>query len=113
MWVKQTYEFARKDTEKTGIFAGVTLKFERYKNSHFLFLDEWERRTYGISDQVRSLTEQFLNERKISGLKVTLVDFRFSDVHLTDEAIEIAIRGCLTAAIEHFPSDVRDAKKKK
>ena len=106
MWVRQTYEFARKDTPTTGIFAGVTLKFESKHGDALKFCDEWDRSGYGLSDKILKLAETYLNERNARRLVVTLVDFRFSDVDLTDEAVEIAVRGCITAAVEHFPKDV-------
>ena len=106
MLVLQRYEFGREFGNSSAIIAGVSFSFTRTKSKRFVFRDKWERRAYGLSDQIRAVSEEFFSHHGIRGVEVTLNEFRFSDVNLTDEAVEIAVRGCLIAAIEHFPSDV-------
>ena len=106
MIVEQTFECKERRSKNYGIYAEVTLRFSRkQKRESFEFFDEWTRSAYGLSKVIRELTEQALRENHVLPLDVTLLDFKFLDVNLTDEAVEKAVRGCVRAAVEQFPQE--------
>lgn len=105
MLVEQKYEFKKPfPSGRGGEFAGITLELRKGPR---VFVDEWSFPYKSWVALIEEVSMESLSSLGITGVKVVLKDLRCTDVDTSEEAIRIAVRGCLFAAREHLPGQYK------